>query len=144
MISRYESPIVDLVVRGMVPFIQLFALYVIMHGHYSPGGGFQGGAILAASVLLMRLTLGGEDSRRRFSQAQATSQGAVGVLIYAGVGLVSLGTGGMYLDYGSLPFPGVETAMLRSYGILAVEVGVALAVSGILVSIFDDLIGKEM
>ncbi len=142
MISRYDSPIVDLVVRALVPFIQLFALYVIMHGHYSPGGGFQGGAIWAASVLLMRLTLGGEASRRRFSQTQATAAGAVGVLIYAGVGLASLVAGGMYLDYGSLPLPG-EPAQLRSYGILAVEIGVALAVAGILVSIFDDLIGKE-
>jgi len=142
MISRYDSPIVDLVVRAMVPFIQLFALYVIMHGHSSPGGGFQGGAIWAASVLLMRLTLGGEASRRRFSQTQATALGAVGVLIYAGVGLASLVAGGMYLDYGYLPLP-VEPALLRSYGILAVEIGVALAVAGILVSIFDDLIGEE-
>lgn len=141
MISRYDSPIVDLVARAMVPFIQLFALYVILHGHYSPGGGFQGGAIWAASVLLMRLTLG-EASRRRFSQAQATAVGAVGVLIYAGVGLASLVAGGMYLDYSYLPLP-VKPALLRSYGILAVEIGVALAVAGILVSIFDDLIGKE-
>ena len=38
-----ESLIIQTSVRIMVPFIQLYGLYVIVHGHYSPGGGFQGG-----------------------------------------------------------------------------------------------------
>ena len=39
-----EQPdlIIRMVCRGLAPFIQLFGLYVIMHGHSSPGGGFQG------------------------------------------------------------------------------------------------------
>ncbi|MCK4691085.1 MAG: MnhB domain-containing protein [Desulfuromonadales bacterium] len=41
-----ESLIIQTAVRILVPFIQLFGLYVIVHGHYSPGGGFQGGVIL--------------------------------------------------------------------------------------------------
>ena len=44
MIRREDSVIVHVVTRVMVPLIQIFALYVIFHGHYSPGGGFQGGA----------------------------------------------------------------------------------------------------
>ena len=38
--------------RMIVPFSMIFALYVIAHGHHSPGGGFQGGVILGASVIL--------------------------------------------------------------------------------------------
>ena len=51
MNERYHNTIVDGVARVIVPFIQIFALYVIIHGHYGPGGGFQGGVILAASLL---------------------------------------------------------------------------------------------
>ena len=37
-----DNLIIRVSARMMVPFIQLFGLYVIVHGHYSPGGGFQG------------------------------------------------------------------------------------------------------
>ena len=37
-----DSLIIRVASRFMVPFIQLFGLYVVAHGHYSPGGGFQG------------------------------------------------------------------------------------------------------
>ena len=43
MREPYHNTIVDGVARLLVPFIQLFALYVISHGHYGPGGGFQAG-----------------------------------------------------------------------------------------------------
>ena len=48
-----DSLIIRQASRIMVPFMQLFALYVISHGHYSPGGGFQGGVNLAASIILL-------------------------------------------------------------------------------------------
>jgi multisubunit Na+/H+ antiporter MnhB subunit len=57
MRGYYDDRIVALSSRLVVPFIQLFALYVVFHGHYSPGGGFQGGAMLAASFLLIRLSV---------------------------------------------------------------------------------------
>jgi len=41
----------------MIPIIQLFALYVVAHGHHSPGGGFQGGVIFGASFILLALSL---------------------------------------------------------------------------------------
>ena len=44
MIQRSSSPIVIVANRIVSRLIQLFALYVIFHGHYSPGGGFQGGS----------------------------------------------------------------------------------------------------
>ena len=45
------SLIIEMGVRIMIPFIQLFGLYVIAHGHLSPGGGFQGGVVLGAGIL---------------------------------------------------------------------------------------------
>lgn len=139
---RHDSIIVDMVCRAMVPFIQLFALYVLAFGHYSPGGGFQAGAILAGSVLLTRLCLGRERSYRRYPPDLGPAMAAIGLLIYSGIGLVAMLSGGTYLDYASLPIPGFEAPMLRYYGILGIEIGVAMGVCGIMVTIFDSLIGE--
>ena len=133
-----DSSIVVMVGHILARLIQIFALYVIFHGHYSPGGGFQGGALLAASILLLRLSSGAEESQRQFRSSAGTSLGAVGVLVYATVGLVAIAGGGEYLNYALLPLAS-DGAESRSTGILLVELGVGLAVMATLVSIFDDL-----
>ncbi|HCC32540.1 MAG TPA: sodium:proton antiporter, partial [Clostridiales bacterium] len=50
------SVIIRTVARILVPFIQLFGMYVIVHGPVSPGGGFQGGVIVGASIILLALS----------------------------------------------------------------------------------------
>ena len=62
-----QSTIVDLVSRKLVPYILLFGLYLISYGHLSPGGGFQGGAVLSSAILLLCLSRGVEATRRLFS-----------------------------------------------------------------------------
>lgn len=142
MIRAKDSIITDTVVRIMVPFIQIFAFYVIFHGHYSPGGGFQGGALLAGSVLLQRVVLGSERSQIGFPTRLGIPLGAIGIFLYAGVGFLSMLDGGNYLQYDHLPF-GFTPVYLRNVGILLVEIGVAFAVTGTLVSIYDDLVNFE-
>jgi multicomponent Na+:H+ antiporter subunit B len=143
MRGRLQNPIVEGVSRFLGPFIQIFALYVITHGHYGPGGGFQGGVILAASMMLLRLSLGEEYEHRRFSPTLAGVVAAVGILIYAIAGLLPLAWGGNFLDYAYLPIPGLSTAELRYHGILIVETGVGMVVWGTLVILFDHLMGSE-
>lgn len=133
-----DSLIADVVTRIMVPVIQVFALYVVFHGHYSPGGGFQGGALIAASVLLARIVFGHDRSQRFFPVRLGTPLGLAGLLVYTAVGLVVLPFGGAFLDYDRLPLA-LPADMLHNWGILVVEIGVALAVSGTLVAIFDYL-----
>ena len=99
--------------------------------------------MLAASVLLMRLSVGGDIGDLQFRRAWSTRSSAVGVLIYAGVGLISLVLGGRFLDYSLLPLGGLAGPELRSMGILLVEVGVGMGVMGTLISIFDDLMEGE-
>ncbi len=143
MTEPCKSIIVRVVCSAIVPFMQLFALYVITHGHYGPGGGFQGGVILGASIILQRLYLGKEVSHIKFSPKLAPMLGAIGMLIYILAGLVPMTTGGMFLDYGHLPIPGITGAPLRSLGILIVEMGIALAVFGTMVLLFDRLAGGK-
>ena len=141
--QRYESIIVQTICSLLVPFIQLFALYVIFHGHYGPGGGFQGGVLLAVSVILQRLYLGTKDSYRKFPPQLALALGAIGMLVFSLAGIIPMVSGGAFLDYGSLPIPWVHGAGLRYLGILIVEIGIGLAVFGTLVLIFDSLIGEN-
>lgn len=143
MTGQYENPIVSGVVSMMVPFIQIFALYVITHGHYGPGGGFQGGVTLAASMMLLRLSLGEEYEHRRFSPTAASVIAIIGILIYALTGLLPLFFGAEFLDYAALPLPEISEADRRSLGILLVESGVGLVVWGTLVTVFDHLLGTE-
>lgn len=136
----YDSDdIVILISRTLSPFMMIFALYVIFHGHYSPGGGFQGGTMLAAAIILVRLAVGWDIAQLQFPRALGMPLGAAGILLYFGTGVASMLGGGRFLDYAALPLP-IADAALRSLGILLIEVGVGLGVVGILVSIFDDLL----
>lgn len=137
MIRDSDDIIVKTIARLLVPFIVVYALYVVMHGHYSPGGGFQGGVILAASIVLLVISHGLEQTKKRMSEKAAEVISSIGVLIYGGIGVLCLILGGNYLDYGKLSkLLGVTPAKARSLGILGVEIGVALAVMAVMCTIF--------
>ncbi len=128
----------DLVLRVaaklFTPFVLLFALYVQFHGELGPGGGFQAGVIVAAAVILYAIVFGLPAARRLVPDAIVESMMAVGVLIYAGVGVAGLLLGGAYLDYFVLdrdPVHGQER------GIFWVEIGVAITVSSVMLKIFS-------
>ncbi|UCD88049.1 MAG: Na(+)/H(+) antiporter subunit B [Desulfobacterales bacterium] len=137
MIRESDDVIVKTLARLLAPFIVAYALYVVMHGHYSPGGGFQGGVILAAAFVLLGVSYGLEKTRRRMSEKVAGVISSIGVFIYGGIGALCLILGGNYLHYGKLSkILGVDTAHARSLGILGVEIGVALAVMAVMCTIF--------
>jgi multicomponent Na+:H+ antiporter subunit B len=144
MIEPCKSIIIRIVCSAMIPFMQLFALYVITQGHYGPGGGFQGGVIFGASIILQRIHLGKVDSHKKFPPELAPMFGAVGLLIYILTGFAPMAAGGVFLDYGHLPLPWMSEPALRSLGILIVEIGIALAVFGTMVLLYDSLVeGKQ-
>jgi len=130
--------IIKTLCRFLVPFIQLFALYVIAHGHHSPGGGFQGGVILGASIILLAISFNLRSAVTRVPEKVNALLSAAGVLIYAGTGAVCVAFGAHFLDYaglsGILPGGAVEA---RSYGIFIVEIGVGIAVMGVMIAIYS-------
>jgi multicomponent Na+:H+ antiporter subunit B len=125
--------ILRVVAKLLIPFILLFALYVQFHGDFGPGGGFQAGVILAAGVIFYALIYGLDAARRVAPEPIVESMMAVGVLIYAGVGVAGLLAGGNYLDYFVLDPDPVHG---QHRGIFWVEVGVAVTVSGVMLKIF--------
>lgn len=144
MISHFYDVIVQTVCRFLIPFIQIYGLYVIAHGHGSPGGGFQGGVILGASLILLCLSHDIGEMKKRLSQRVLLLLCALGVILYAGIGFVCLFLGGNYLDYERLHriLP-VDPVGARSMGIFGIEVGVGITVMAVMVSIFLDLSSEE-
>lgn len=54
------SVVVRTIARILFPMVLAFGLYIIMHGHLTPGGGFQGGAVVASAIALIVVVFGGE------------------------------------------------------------------------------------
>ncbi len=128
--QKVDSVIIKTASHLMIPFMQLFALYVVAHGHYSPGGGFQGGVILGASLILLAISYDFKKSLNYLSEKKVILLVALGVLIYAGIGVICLFLGGNFLDYSVLSkiLPATDSIMARSHAMLGVEIGVALTV----------------
>jgi multicomponent Na+:H+ antiporter subunit B len=140
VIEPFASPILQLTARLLSPVIQVFGIYVVFHGHYSPGGGFQGGVILGASVLLTRMCLGEEQSQVQFPARWAIVLCALGVLMFAATGLFAVLAGEMFLDYRAFAFFGVDESAVRYFAILWVEIVIAIAVMGAIIAIYDNLV----
>jgi multicomponent Na+:H+ antiporter subunit B len=140
MIPPFDSLMLRTLLGPLVAALQLFAIYVLVHGHYSPGGGFQGGILLAGSFILPLLATGRGAGKFVLSMRGAMTATALGVMIFALTGAAAMLWGQPMLDYGVLPFA-AEAAYRRSLAILLIEVGVTLAVAGAMVSIFYALVG---
>jgi multicomponent Na+:H+ antiporter subunit B len=132
--------IVKTTCRLIVPFIQIFALYVIAHGHHSPGGGFQGGVILGAAMIIYAIAFNLRSAIRRMSEFSTVLLSSLGVFIYAGTGALCMLLGLNYLDYRALAgLLGVDPVTARSHGILIVEIGVGIAVMAVMVTLYYNL-----
>ena len=123
-----------------IPGILLFALYVQFHGDYGPGGGFQAGVIFGAGFILYGLVYGLESLKRVAPVPVTTSFIAVGVLIFAGIGVVSQLLGGNYLDYDVLL---ADDHAGQHLGILVVELGVGITVAAVMITIFMTFAGRQ-
>jgi len=117
----------------LIPFILLFAIYVQFHGHYSPGGGFQAGVIAAAAVVFYAIVFGIRAALKVVPASVVEALVPLGVVIYAGTGVLNMMQGYHYLDYDPLLTDPVEG---QYWGVFIVEVGVLVTVAGAMISIF--------
>jgi multicomponent Na+:H+ antiporter subunit B len=135
----------------LIPMIALYAFYVQFHGDVGPGGGFQAGVILAVAVILFALVFGLEAAMKAIPPRVARGFAAIGVLVYAGVGVLNLVNGGTFLDYDHLFPPGVEAQLPdaahhhwgQHFGIMAIELGVLMTVSATMITVFYGFAGRS-
>ncbi|PXF59853.1 MAG: sodium:proton antiporter [Candidatus Methanogaster sp.] len=138
-----ESVIIRTVVRIIVPFIQLFALYVIMHGASGPGGGFQGGVIFGAAIILYAMIFGIGEGKKKMSDALDKILASTGLTIYAATGLICIVCGGMFLQYGAVPLIPDNPAEVSKYLIDLVEIGIGITVLAVMISLFFNVSPPE-
>jgi len=129
-----HQTILRVVAKLLIPLILLFAFYVQFHGDYGPGGGFQAGVIAGAAFVLYGLVFGLRAMRRVAPPPVIEFFIALGLLLYAGVGVATIVMGGNFLAYSDLdPHDPVHGQHL---GILLVELGVGITVAAVMITIF--------
>ena len=146
MSHPFGSVILDTATRILVPVVLLFAVYVLIHGHISPGGGFQGGVLFGSGLIMMRLVWGpahagnGQQEIPAFGPSLRGSLilACAGILGYVGIGLAAMAFGGEFLNYGTLPL-GSGPAHVRELATLGIEAAVFLTVAGTVSVLFDTI-----
>lgn len=139
MVGLRHYVIPRLVGRLLIPFIFLFGLYVQFHGEYSPGGGFQAGALIAASIILYALLEGQDRALKAIPQTALTILMCSGALLYTLVGIAGLVNGGYFLDYSVLA---EDSVVGQQMGIILIEAGVGMTVTGVLLKIFHAFVSR--
>jgi multicomponent Na+:H+ antiporter subunit B len=136
-----DDVILRTITKFMLPFIQIFAFYTLAHGEISPGGGFQAGVIFGASFILIALVFGKNSARSKMPRNINDILLSTGDFIYAFTGLFCIFAGGLFLEYGKLPFHSAKEG--NHIGMIIIELGVAITVAAVMMTIFFEIAGKE-
>jgi energy-converting hydrogenase B subunit I len=87
------SKIVRTAADILFPFILIFGFYIVIHGHLTPGGGFQGGAVIATGIVLLIAAYGAEAIGRRITKDSLRSTEALGLLVFIATALIAFTVG---------------------------------------------------
>jgi multicomponent Na+:H+ antiporter subunit B len=124
--------------RFLFPLILLFGGYIFIHGHLTPGGGFQGGAIVASAFVLIYLACRG----RRINEKGCKAVESLGGLVFIATGLAGLAVGGRYFLGNYLPKGELNT--LFSAGIIPIiYIAIGFKVGSELAGIIDHLVEES-
>ena len=139
-----EDQIARMICRLVVPFIQVYGIYVILYGHLSPGGGFAGGAIVGASMILYALSFNLEEGSKKIPSATAKAMESGGALTFAFAGVVGLLLGYEYLTNLAVGLPAGVPGELISGGIIPlISIAIGVKITSTIVTLFYHLIGGE-
>jgi multicomponent Na+:H+ antiporter subunit B len=130
--------IVKTITRLTVGLILLYGIYILLHGHVSPGGGFAGGVIIALSFIHLMLAFGKETALEKLSKSKAAFFESLGAIIF--LAIATLGFMGGYLFLNFFTDKG-EPFHLFSAGIIPLcNIAISMEVGAGLFSIFVILV----
>lgn len=122
-----KTSILDLISRKLVPFMLLFGFYLLAYGHTSPGGGFQGGVVMASGVILLMVAQGVQAAERLFPFAFLVRMEIIAFLAFIIAGLAGIVMGHDFLGN---PIAQVQASAVPRVGmvlilnlIIGIEVG---------------------
>ncbi|NGX15116.1 hydrogen gas-evolving membrane-bound hydrogenase subunit E [Wenzhouxiangella sp. XN24] len=134
--GRPISPVVAFIIRCTAPFIALFGAFVIFKGHVHPGGGFQGGVILGALLMMLSVVFGRGPRDPLLPPAVAVWLQAAAPLTFAAVAGL-----GVFLTGFLLGFPGTALGPVRTLMMIALELGIAIGSAVIILGLFQHMRG---
>lgn len=132
---KKKSIIVKCAADLFLPLATMFGIYVIMHGNTSPGGGFQGGVLVASAILLFFLAYGGKRMKSTFHEGFLHSTESLAEIVYIAVALIGVFAGFNFcLNF--IVFPQIETAMVMNdavgYHVMAGVICLLILMLGVL------------
>ena len=131
------SLIVQTIARLSVGFILLFGIYILMHGHLSPGGGFAGGVIVALAFINIMLAYGKAAALRKVPKVVTAFFENLGALLLLSIALMGFTGGYFFLNF----IAKGEPYKLFSAGIIPLcNLAIALKVGTGVFAIFSALV----
>lgn len=124
----HKTDIMDMVARKLAPYMLLFGFYLVSYGDVSPGGGFQGGVVIASGLILLALARDVESAERLFSSKRLSAAEAAAYVLLLGSGAAGLLLGAGFL--GDFPGRGDEGRIVpaaRFIFLLNLAIGVKVA-----------------
>ena len=131
------SLIVKTITRLTVGLILLYGIYILSHGHVSPGGGFAGGVIIALSFVHLMLAYGKEEAFKRLPKKALSFLEGMGAIIFLAIALLGFTGGFFFLNF----LPKGEPFKLFSAGIIPLcNIAISIKVGAGLFTIFAALV----
>jgi multicomponent Na+:H+ antiporter subunit B len=90
------SKIVRTVANQLIVFILIFGLYVIAHGQLTPGGGFQGGAVIVSGVVMILVAFSSKELKKSLHERVLSIVESTGALIFIVLAFAGIGTAFFY------------------------------------------------
>ena len=132
------SLIVKTTSRLLFPFMFLFGVYVILHGHVTPGGGFPGGVIIASAIGLIILSYGLETAEKEVGEFYVEVSESLGALVLISLGILGIIMVGSFLQ-GIFP-EGTMGELLSGENLPVLNIGVGIKVGAGLVTILYSML----
>jgi len=131
--------IVKTITRLTVGLILLYGIYIVLHGHISPGGGFAGGVIIALSFIHLMLAFGKDVALKKLSQPVASFFESIGALMFLSIALLGLFGGYFFFNFfvnkgepfslfsaGTIPLSNIAICFKVGAGLVAIFMALVL------------------
>ncbi len=125
--TNEKRPILQIGAKMLAPMVILYGIYVVLNGHLSPGGGFSGGSIIGAGLILYASAYGQKKMQTFFTFRTFTKICAAGLLTYFACKSYSFFTGANHVGY-EIP-KGIPGNILSAGFILPLNICVGLIVA---------------
>jgi len=132
------SVIVKTITRLTVGLILLYGIYIISHGHLSPGGGFAGGVIVALSFVHLMLAYGKDLALKKLPHGVMSFFESMGAIIFLSIALLGFTAGYFFINFiakgepfrlfsaGTIPLCNIAISLKVGAGLFAIFVALVL------------------